>query len=44
MAFEVALRMQKRGLDVAKVIAFDTHGPRLPASAALAGAAWAFTC
>jgi thioesterase domain-containing protein/acyl carrier protein len=30
MAFEVALLMQKRGLDVAKVIAFDTHAPGYP--------------
>ena len=30
MAFEVALRMQKRGLDVAKVIAFDTMAPGYP--------------
>jgi thioesterase domain-containing protein len=30
MAFEVALRMQARGLDVAKVIAFDTLAPGYP--------------
>jgi thioesterase domain-containing protein len=30
MAFEVALQMQRRGLDVAKVIAFDTLAPGYP--------------
>jgi amino acid adenylation domain-containing protein len=30
MAFELALQMQKRGLDVAKVIAFDTLAPGYP--------------
>jgi len=30
MAFEVARRMQKRGLEVAKVIAFDTMAPGYP--------------
>jgi amino acid adenylation domain-containing protein len=30
MAFELALQMQKRGLEVAKVIAFDTHAPGYP--------------
>ena len=30
MAFEVALMMQKRGLEVARVISFDTHAPGYP--------------
>jgi amino acid adenylation domain-containing protein len=30
MAFELALQMQKRGLQVAKVIAFDSHAPGYP--------------
>jgi thioesterase domain-containing protein/acyl carrier protein len=30
MAFELALQMQRRGLDVARVIAFDTHAPGYP--------------
>ncbi|MBO0699027.1 MAG: amino acid adenylation domain-containing protein, partial [Zavarzinella sp.] len=30
MAFEMALQMQRRGLEVAKVIAFDTYAPGYP--------------
>jgi len=30
MAFELALQMQRRGLEVSKVIAFDTHAPGYP--------------
>ncbi|HEX3151861.1 MAG TPA: amino acid adenylation domain-containing protein [Gemmataceae bacterium] len=30
MAFEIALLMQKRGIDVARVVLFDTHAPGYP--------------
>ena len=30
MAFELAMQMQRRGLEVSKVIAFDTHAPGYP--------------
>ena len=35
VAFELALQMRRRGLEVAKVIAFDTHAPGYPRRMAL---------